>query len=268
MITETIEDTIPFFQRHQEKWRKPLGFGTRLKLVLTNPGKVMWDLTHKPSAGGGTFIFFMNCLIFGLVGLVLFAKMDTTNLKLGLDPYSNFPGYQTLHAFSIYLLFVLNGIIFFGMLYLFIIIAQTIGAKYVLNIIPKWKKQGNVLTWAFFPSIIATGVYVAILAIGLPISDPLPPIDILGDFTMYDPLANESVYQSLFTSGQALITWQIAEVVQISFYFGYLSLLLAIGYREYYDKSTTKALVSTLLTGGICAVIYVFTRSVFPIPIF
>ena len=35
----------------------------------------------------------------------------------------------------------------------------------------------------------------------------------------------------------------IAVLAQIVFYFGYLPILLAIAFREYYDKSTTKAFI-------------------------
>ena len=42
---ETIEQ-VKIFKRVDEKWTNPIGIGKRLLLVLRNPSRAFWDITH------------------------------------------------------------------------------------------------------------------------------------------------------------------------------------------------------------------------------
>lgn len=219
----------------------------RFKLVLINPSKAVWDITHRPSASAFGFLFFMNALLFGLVGVVFVGKIN-------LPPGLNQPGYIALFSLGAYASFVVIGMIYFLFFWLLLVMAHTYGAKYGLNIITKGKKLGGVIYWMFLPSIFATGLYVAILAIGLPTvnADTVP--DITGAIIF---LFNSSI--SVFVA---------ADIVQIVFYFGYMSILFSFVFRELFDKSTQKSLITSIITGLVCMGIFIMTRSTLAFGIF
>jgi len=152
------------------------------------------------------------------------------------------------------------GMVYFLVLWGFLLLAHTIAAKYILNIRPRYGQQLGIMTWSFFPALVATGLYIIVLAMGLPTVN-ITPVD-LSSFTSIPP-AIYSQITSLYFSPRSLPAWIVADIVQIVFYFGYLSLLFAIAFREMYDKSTTKALISALISGVICATVFVLTRSSF-----
>jgi hypothetical protein len=258
-LIKDVLETVPYFRRHEEKWRKPMGMWERFKCIIMDPPRAAWDIVHKPTQGGGAFVFFMNSFLYGLVGVVLFDKLDLSATSLS-------PDYISLAGLGIYLSFVVIGIIYTAILWGLILLAQTIAQKYVANVIPKWDKQGPVLTWMFFPSLLATGLYVVILAIGLP-RVTLTAAEVSG--SLYSNLI--TAIGSLFINsgtGSVLATWAVADSITIAFYFGYLSVLLAIAYREFYDVSTLRSLVATVIAGIICAVIFVYTRSTFMAGVF
>ncbi len=246
LIVEGLEQRVGFLARHEERWRKPMKFWARVKWMLIRPSHAMWDIVHKPSDDGGAFALFGNILLFGLVGVVLFNKAG------GQALYSTSIPLLLMHGLAMYAMFAALGFIYFVMLWGLIIIAQTIAAKYALNVAPRWGPQLRVMYWTFVPAFFCTGVYVAIIAIGLP--------QITGATDLAGVVAAAG---NLFFTARSLPVWIAADVVQIAFYFGYMSILLAIAYREYYDKSTTRALVSTIITSVIGAVVFVLTRSTF-----
>jgi len=267
LIVEPLERRLPFLQRHEEKWRKPMPMFERFKWILLDPSKAIWDVVHKPTGDGGIFTFFMNVLLFGLVGVVLFNKLDMSQVLVGFGGtppvplhYTDLPLTMALHGLGMYVMFVVIGMLYFGILWGFLSIAHGISSKYTLNIVPKWREQSAVMAWPFFPSLFATGLYVAVLAIGLP-TRSLGAIDMTGTNAL--PPEAIAAIGELFFSARSLSAWIVADVVQIAFYFGYLSILIAIAYRELYDKSTTKALISAIIVGIIGAFVYVLTRSSF-----
>jgi hypothetical protein len=242
LIVEALERHVGFLARYEERWRKPMKFWERVKWLFIRPSRAMWDIVHKPNDDGGAFAFFTNILLFGLVGLVLFNKAGAAGLYPALSPL------LFLHGLAMYAMFVVIGLVYFIILWGFLIFAHTIAAKYALNINPRWMAQQRVMYWTFVPAMFCTGLYVAILAIGLP---QLPKAT--------DPGVLIAAAGSLFSTP----VWIVADVVQIAFYFGYLTILLAIAYREYYDKSTTRALISAFITSIIGAAVFVLTRSSF-----
>ncbi|MBN2150843.1 MAG: hypothetical protein JW839_05345 [Candidatus Lokiarchaeota archaeon] len=245
LVVEALERHVGFLARHEERWRKPMKFWERVKWMLVRPSRAMWDIVHKPTDDGGAFALFGNMLLFGLVGVVLFNKSGAPAF---------YPSFTALfmHGLAMYAMFAAIGFLYFVILWGLIIIVQTIAVKYALNIAPRWGTQLPVMYWAFVPALLCTGLYVAILALGLPQ---------LSGATTIDAIAAASI--DLFFNSRSLPVWIAADVVQIAFYFGYLSILLAIAYREYYDKSTTRALVATIVTSVIGAVVFVMTRSTF-----
>lgn len=261
LIVELIETKIPFFRRHEEKWHKPMTMVERFKWIILNPSKAMWDIVHKPKGGGGVFLFFMNALLFGLVGVVLYNKLDFSGLTIYSIPYSSLVQYQWLAGLAMYFAFVVYGIVYFLILWGFLLLTHTIAAKYVLNITPKYKQQLGVMNWAFFPALLITGIYIFVLELGL------PTVNIgtmnLSSLTSIASTVYSEIWNKLFISSSPV--WIAADIVQIVYYFGYLSLLLAIAFREMYDKSTTKALISAIISSVICATIFVLTRSSFSI---
>ena len=246
LIVEELERHVGFLARHEERWRKPMKFWERVKWMFIRPSRAMWDIVHKPTDDGGAFALFGNMALFGLVGVVLFNKAGAQAL------YSSSIPLLLLHGLALYAMFFALGFIYFVILWGFIIIAQTLAAKYALNITPRWGPQLRVIYWNFVPALLCTGLYVAILAIGLPQ---------LAGSTNIDAIS--AAAGALFFTARSQPVWIAAEVVQIAFYFGYLPVLLAISYREYYDKSTTRALITAIITGVIGAIIFVMTRSTF-----
>ncbi|MHA1793022.1 MAG: hypothetical protein ACTSVI_10290 [Promethearchaeota archaeon] len=221
-----------------------MGLIERFRLILINPAKAFWDIVHKPSGKGGGIIFLWNILIYGLVGVALTGKLNFT--------YSPSLALVALIGFANYLIFMVYGVIYFGMMWMFIIFAHTIGARFMLNVSPKMGKQTGVMYWAFFPSIFSTAIYVLIIAIGIvPVDIPSPSYNLATQLPNF--LWNNRV------------TFMVADIFQIAFYFGYLSILLTFAYRELYNASTLKAFISTVITGIACAVIFIYTRSTFPI---
>jgi len=246
LIIEGLEKRVDFLARHEERWKKPAKFWERVKWMLIRPSHAMWDIVHKPNDAGGAFAVFSNMLIFGLVGVVLFNKAGAASLYSSSDPL------LFLHGLGMYAMFVAVGFVYFVILWGFIILAQTIAAKFILNITPRWGPQLRVMYWTLVPALLCTGVHVLILAVGLP---QLPGA------TDVSTLVAQAT--GLFFSGRSLPVWIAADVVQIVFYFGYLTLLFAIAVREYYDKSTVKALFSAIIASVIGAVIFVTTRATF-----
>ncbi|HME51556.1 MAG TPA: hypothetical protein VKM55_05020 [Candidatus Lokiarchaeia archaeon] len=260
LIVEFLETKIPLFRRHEERWHKPMTMLQRFKWIILNPSKAMWDIVHKPKSEGGVFLFFINALLFGLVGVVLYNKIDFSGVSIYGFPYSSLPQIQWLAGLSIYFAFVAYGIVYFLILWGFLLLAHTIAAKYILNINPRYGQQLGVMNWAFLPALVVTGVYILVLDFGLPtVSLGTMNLSNIGSI----PIAIYSQVLSLYFSPRSLPTWIAADIVQIVYYFGYLSLLLAIAFREMYDKSTTKALISAIIAGIICATIFVLTRSSF-----
>lgn len=243
LLVDALEAALPFFGRHEERWRKPMGMFERFKYMLIDPSRAMWDISHKPSPQGPVFIFFMNVLLFGLIGPILLGKLA------GSEVWLIYPGFNALAGLGTYFAFVLVGIIQFGILWGLLVVAQTIGVKMVANVVPKWTKQAEVVTWAFVPSIFATGIYVLVVLVGV----TAVPV--------------ESVPLLFFPAGstQASGAWLVADIVLIAFYCGYIPVLMAIGFREHYDKPTLKCVLSAAIVAAISAVVFVFTRSTFPI---
>ncbi len=254
LIVETLERHVGFLARYEERWRKPMKFWERVKWLIIRPSRAFWDIVHKPNDDGGAFAFFTNIFLFGLVGVILFNKAGGAGLYSGSIPNSGFLLF--MHGLAMYLMFVVIGLIYFVILWGFITVAHTIAAKYALNITIRWPDQQRVMYWAFVPAILCTGVYVAVLAIGLPQLPQLAPVPLPGSL---DPNILIAAASQLFVSP----AWIVADVVQILFYFGYLTIVLAIAFREYYDKSTTRELITAVTTGVICAVVFVLTRSSF-----
>jgi hypothetical protein len=244
---EPIEERISYFKRHEERWRKPMKMMERFKLVLINPSKAVWDITHRPSGNAFGFLFFMNSLLFGLVGVVFVGKIN-------LPPGYNQPMDTALFYLGAYVTFVVIGMIYFLFLWLLLVLAHTYGAKFGLNIITKGKKLGGVIYWMFLPSIFATGLYVAILAIGLPI------------VTVKNVSAITDAVILLFNRGTSVFI--AADIVQIVVYFGYMSILFSFVFRELFDKSTQNSLITSVITGLVCMGIFIMTRSTLAIGIF
>jgi hypothetical protein len=247
LIVETLERHVGFLARHEERWRKPMKFWARVKWMLIRPSYAIWDIVHKPSDQGGAFAFFANILLFGLVGVVLFNKAGGAGLYPAMSPLI------FLHGLAMYAMFVVIGLVYFIILWGFIILAHSIAAKYALNIQPRWTAQQRVMYWTFVPALFCTGLYVAILAIGLP--QTTGPSDLAGLV---------AAAGNLFFTVRSQPVWIIADIVQIAFYFGYLTILIAIAFREYYDKSTTREFIAAIITGVIGATVFVLTRSTFP----
>ncbi|MHA1996790.1 MAG: hypothetical protein ACTSU9_01655 [Promethearchaeota archaeon] len=197
--------------------------------MIINPGRAFWDISHKPDKPkGGALIFFASAALYGLTGNILCNKVVVT-------------ASPTMHL-SMFVIYFVFGLLFLGMIWGFTIVAQTVMAKYTLNIIPDWMEQGKVISWAFFPSLIGIGIYLLILMVGIPAG-----------------VADLGLYRGTFMAG---------DVVLMIFYFGYVTVLMAIGFREFYDKSTTKALVGTIIMGVIFATVFVTTRGSFGVNFF
>jgi hypothetical protein len=246
LVIEGLEKRIGFLARHEERWRKPMKFWARVKWMLVRPSYAMWDIVHKPSDAGGAFAFFSNILLFGLIGVILFNKVGAPALYPPWSPW------LFLHGFGMYAMFVALGLINFIILWGFIVLAQAVAAKYALNIQPRYGEQLRVVYWVFVPALFCTGACVAILAIGLP--------QAAGATDLASVIAAAG---NLFFTARSMPAWIVVDIVQIVFYFGYVSILLAIAFREYYDKSTTRALVGAVIAGIIGAVVFVLTRSTF-----
>ncbi|MHA1698990.1 MAG: hypothetical protein ACTSWN_09150 [Promethearchaeota archaeon] len=281
LIVEKIENLIPYFKRHEEKWRKPFNMFERFKLILINPGKAFWDISHKPSLSAGWFMFFMNSLLFGLVGIILAAKIDTRNLEFAGTYYNTLFYYsQAFNYLEMYIMFFIIGMINYAFLWSFYSLLQTIMAKIIMNITPKWREQNEIFCWAYFPSLFATAGYLIVLAIGLP-ELILPAADISpGYWTSIGWYYNNYYYSEANQLDLELMStaiayyfqdnknvFMVADMIQIVVYFGYISLLFSIAIREYYGTSTLKALINCLIVGLVCAGIYIYTRSSFPIGI-
>jgi hypothetical protein len=260
---EPIEKTIPYFKRHEERWRKPMKMMERFKLVLVNPSKAIWDVTHHPSANAFGFLFIMNSLLYGLVGVVLLGKLDLTNVTIGYTSITsmNYFGYYTLFYLGAYAMFFVIGMLYFLFLWSFMVLAHTYGAKIGMNVITKGKKQSGVIYWMFLPSIFATGLYVGILAIGLPTIKGAS-----GELTNPGSLNIFNFIMDLFVNGSG--AFLAADIAQIVVYFGYMSILMAFVFRELYDKSTQRSLITSIITGLICMGVFIMTRSSLAIGIF
>ncbi len=267
---EPIEVSVPrLFRRHEERWKKPLTMKERFKYVLTDPPRAFWDIVHKPNANGVLLTFFVNVLIFGLTGVVLLAKLNLQNVTFSGQPYSTeYSAYLLLSGVALYFAFVLIGILYFGMLWALIIISHTITTQLIANILPKWRTQSNVLLWAFFPSIFATIASVIILLVGLPMVT-LIPLELATPGAPPEILVEQidGLFFFLY-SDRARIPWMVSDIVQIAVYCGYSAILSTIGFRQLYEKSTTRVLAAIIVSSVICAAIFIYTRSSFPIGIF
>nr|MDO8117744.1 hypothetical protein [Candidatus Sigynarchaeota archaeon] len=267
---EPIEVRVPMlFRRHEERWKKPYTMKERFRYILTDPPRAFWDIVHKPTVNGVVFTFFMNALIFGLTGIILLAKLNLQNVTYGGNPYtSEYMLTFVLNGLGLYIGFVLIGIFYFGIMWMLIIMSHTITTQLIANILPKWRTQSNVLLWAFFPSIFATIASMVVILVGLPMVTliPLelatpgaPPVNIVEQI--------DSLFFFLY-SDRARIPWMISDIIQIGVYCGYSAILMTIAYRELYEKSTTRVLASIIISSLICAAIFIYTRSSFPIGIF
>ena len=262
LIVEPLESKIGFFRRHEERWHKPMTMLQRFKWILVNPSKAIWDIVHKPKGSGGVFLFFMNALLFGLVGVVLYNKLDMSSVSILGRPYSTLVQYQWLAGLSLYFAFVVYGILYFLILWGLLLGTHTLVARYVLNITPRYGQQPGVMNWMFFPTLVATGVYIVVLALGLP-TVKIPAMNLQSTSSVSAAIYSQVF--SLFFSSRSRPVWIAVDVIQIVYYFGYLSLLFAIAFREMYDKSTTKSLIAALISGAICGTVFVLTRSSFGI---
>jgi hypothetical protein len=175
-------------------------------------------------------------------------------------PYSSLVSYQWLAGLSLYFAFVVYGIIYFLILWGLLVGTHTLVARFVLNITPRYGQQPGVMNWMFFPTVVATGVYIVVLALGLP-TVHLPAMNLASTSSVSTAIYTQVF--SLFFSSQSKTVWIAVDVIQIAYYFGYLSLLFAIAFREMYDKSTTKALIAAIISGVICGTVFVLTRSSF-----
>lgn len=217
----------------------------RFKFMIINPSKAFWDITHKPKGKGGGLTFLLSIVLYGFLGMVMYMKMD-----FSASAYSH----SFFGLFGMFLLFFLIGFVFIGLTWGFSLFAQTIVAKYSLNILPEWRKQVKILAWAYFPSLIGIAIHLLIISIGL------PKIPYTGGGTFGVNLAAHfAAHNGVFIA---------ADIVLMGFFFGYVPILQAIGIREIYDNSTTKSLIGSVATGIVLAIVFITTRTSFGVTFF
>lgn len=236
MRTETIEH-IKYFERPEKQWKRPQGILTRFLQVFTNPSQLFWDLHYDKRARGGSYILFIDTVLFGVLGLILASKVSVT-----LESSA-----QGLTYLSIFLTFLVLGLIYHAILFglfnaLYRVVGLRIGGK-------KENHNFNAMLYSFFPSIIGNALILLVLLIALPVV-PFDPANPYNVFTILAPLFQPS-------------TWMFVDVINIIIYAAWIPLLASICIRSLHGASTNRALIGCYFVGIVVSLLLFLTRGTF-----
>lgn len=270
--TERIENFF-IFQRYEEEWDAPLGFFTRLYLLIVNPSKAFWDINHKRDSSPGWIILLLNALIYGLFGLAIFSHFQIPFILFGYE----------MVAFLVFFMF---GFVYYLILYRFLYYLFKTGANYSIGFGDRMKerfgskaeeaekeiaKQADVsvfsiyksgvllqkqaahkfkmLLCAFTPFLITGLIKVLIVLVVLPTS----PIGI--------PQSGipEAFFDTVFQSQ----SWMILDIIDSIVLIGWIPITMTIGIRELANSSTFRVYISSLIIGTISSIILFLLKPAF-----
>jgi hypothetical protein len=105
--TEQIENIKIFRRVTNEKWTNPIKGWQRLLMVITNPSRAFWDITHYREKVRSFKILWLIALSFGVLGISMYSHFSVT-----LYPLTAFVEYLviflefSLFGFIVYTLFI------------------------------------------------------------------------------------------------------------------------------------------------------------------
>jgi len=231
---EKIE-RIKYFERPEKRWKRPQGILTRYKQVFTNPSELFWDLRYDEKRRGAIYIFLMNGALVGLLGMILLSKTSFSHDSLA----------DSLMYLNTFLAFLTFGLLYHALLFGFLsllyrIIASRQGGQ-------RKKHSFAAMSFAFFPSIVGNAINILILLISL------PTVSYSGT-NVYGDLA------PLFRNQPA---WQIAGVVTLIIYSGWIPLLAGLCIRSLHEVSTIRSIIGSYAIGIISGLIIFLTSGIF-----
>jgi hypothetical protein len=275
---ERIENFF-IFQRFEEEWNAPLGFFTKLYLLIINPAKAFWDINHKRDSSPGFLILLFNALIYGLFGLAIFSHFQITSIQgrpvNPLDITITF-GYYFSSFISFFAFGLLYYLLFFWILTYFFIkganysigfterIEERFGKKAeeaeeslttqtgVTSIFSIYKagtllqkQEANkykMLFCAFTPFILIGLIKVLIVLIGMPNTTIV---------ITYGFEVPTSVFNAMFQSP----SWIALDIIDTIVLIGWIPITMTIGIRELANSSTFRVYISSVAIGTICAIV-------------
>ncbi|MBD3351493.1 MAG: hypothetical protein GF364_08395 [Candidatus Lokiarchaeota archaeon] len=280
-LREERIESIKLFRRIDEKWTKPLSKFRRMLLVIANPSRAFWDITHYREKVGGGLVYLVWCLSFGLIGSSIYAHVDlsptvgTGSVYAGLIAF----GINFLQSMSMFMLFFLFGLIYYG---LFIWLGNKLfkwGANYSINLSDQLKlrygegktedevEEDTEKTRA---QLEAEGEYVMELPEYLTSQESktgsimryayIPYILSLLISALVLLIALPTVGPSNLEPLWESRIWGIIDWIQVIFLIGWVPITMSIALRDIANASTMKVYISCLTVSIIIAFFVYFLR--------
>ncbi len=269
LMFERIEN-FWIFKRIEAEWQTPDKWYIQLLWLFTKPNKAFWSINHRRKNAPGYYILLFNALLFGLMGLAFFSHFIVNSPEL------------FLYSMSIFVAFLLFGIVYYFLFGFVLIWLFGKGANYAVDFSERLEsrfggtedekvkysqaemspfsiyKGGTLhqqhaykykmMFCAFAPFLLTNLIDILIVLTAF----PTVPLDVFGPF---DP----NVFNAIFNSP----TWMVLHLIDALIIAVWIPILISIAIRELSNSSTTRVLLSSLTIGILIAIIFYFMRPTF-----
>ena len=279
--TESIESVKIFERVTDEKWTNPMTGWKRLSMVLTNPSRAFWDITHYREKVKSFKVIWLIAAAFGFLGMAMYSHIYIPMYALS----------TLVHYLAVFLEFFLFGLIFYSV---FIFITTKIyakGANYSIGLSDQLKmrygegkkkkkeeeedirdikktramqqaeggyleelpddltgtksKKGAIMRFAFAPLFIAILIAALIIWIVLPRNLPFSSTP-------------TSEIETFFKSAMGILFW-VETIILI----GWIPITMSIALRDIANASTLRVYISSVIVSVLICWVVFFINPVF-----
>ncbi len=271
---ERIEN-FSIFKRIEEDFTSPARWYVLILWLFTKPNRAFWSINHKRKKAPAYKIMLFNALLYGLMGLALFSRINI----LTMPPLSIYRFYIDLAAFIAFFTFGFAVYLIGGVLSIWIFSrGANIAVDFSERLESRFGKEGEdkekyseaemspfsiykggtlhqqqakkytMMLCAFAPYLLIMAVKIVIILIGMPTITIPDMVSLVSPFS--DPY---------FTSP----VWIVLDVIDAFTIGVWVPILISLSIRELSNSSTFRVLVSSLAIGIIIAVLLYFLRPTF-----
>ena len=259
-------ESLFLFRRIEEIWISPLPWYMKIYYLFRDPPRAFHDINHKRSAAPGYLILLLNSLLWGLMGLAFISHFIFQPISTGF-----------IFALSFFIVFFIFGLIFNFIFYTILTWLFIKGANYSVGfserletrfggekeVKEKYKKSEmspfsiykggtllqkqeahkyKMLFCAYAPLLLINAIKILIILVAF----PTVKIQTEGDVSL------TKIFQSPI--------WAVLDVMDALTIAIWVPILMTLAIRDLSNSSTLRVLISSLIIGGIVAVIVYFLR--------
>ncbi len=271
---ERIEN-FSIFKRIEEDFTSPARWYILILWLFTKPNRAFWSINHKRKKAPAYKILLFYALLYGLMGLVLFSRINI----LSMPPLSLLRFYIDLAAFIAFFAFGFATYLISGVFLIWIFSrGANIAVDFSERLESRFGKEGeekekyseaemspfsiykggtlhqqqakkySMMLCAFAPYLLITAVKIVIILIGMP------------NITIPDTTSLVSPFSDPYFMSPLWVVLDVIDAITIGIW---IPILISLSIRELSNSSTFRVLVSSLAIGIIIAVLFYFLRPTF-----